>query len=278
MTAADTLAAWGILRADDVVAIARAVGLDLAVAAALLEQESGGGRNVWGSDKVPTAGAYVMGAEVTEAAYHRYRLALASRTAGQQGVGPCQLTAVGFQDQADRLGGCWQPLPNMRVGFSTLAGYIARWGVGPAFRAYNGGAGTVTDPARYPSPAAHAYERQAMAKLARWRDRLGTTNTAANAAPNALEADMLPDERAALLEVRDLLKLMKPGVRLPGRSAGQVNTVDDEFGWTMTAAGIADTTLAELRALAAKVGAGTSLDYGQLARAIVAELSPGKAA
>ncbi len=92
------------------------------------------------------------------------------------------------------------------------------------------------------------------------------------------EDDMTDDERAALFEIRDGLRKMKPGLPLPGRSVGLKNTVDDQFGWTMTAAGIADTTLAELRALASKVGAGLNLDYGQLARAIVAELSPGKAA
>ena len=275
MTAADTLTAWGVLRAGDVVDIARAIGLDVALAAALLEQESGGGRNVWGSDAVPTGGTYVKGAGVTRSTYAAYRIALASRTAGQQGVGPCQLTSVSYQDQADRLGGCWSPGPNMRVGFAVLKGYVDRWGPGPALRAYNGGAGTVTDPARYPSPAAHAYERSAMAKLARWRDRLGPLSATAPAAATSTpeDDDMTPDERSALFELRDLIKASKPGVRLPGRSAGLANTVDDEFGWTMTAAGIADITLAELRGLAGKVGDGTTIDYGKLARAIVAELA-----
>jgi hypothetical protein len=70
---APSLAAWGIQRPDDVVACAASSGLSLAVAASLLEQESGGGRNVWGSDKVDTGGAYVKGAPVTREAYLAYR-------------------------------------------------------------------------------------------------------------------------------------------------------------------------------------------------------------
>ena len=53
----------GILRAAEVV--------DLAAAATLLAVESGGGRNVWGSDGVSTGGIYVKGSEVTQAAYLR---------------------------------------------------------------------------------------------------------------------------------------------------------------------------------------------------------------
>lgn len=176
----DSLTAWGDhVRPAEMVELAAACGLPVAVAAALLEQESGGGRNVWGSDAVSTGGAYMKGAPVTEQTYRAYRAALAARTAGQQGVGPCQLTSVDYQDAADRLGGCWDWRSNCTVGFRLLAGYIARWDLARAFRAYNGGQGTVTDPARYPSPAAHVYEQHAMAKYRTWVTRLGASSTLA---------------------------------------------------------------------------------------------------
>lgn len=104
MSAADSLAAWGILRAAAVVELAELVGLELAAAAVLLEKESAGGLNIWGHDPVSTGGHYRKGGPVTRENYtawrpHRGRL-------GAQGVGPCQLTWSGYQDQADDLGGC----------------------------------------------------------------------------------------------------------------------------------------------------------------------------
>jgi hypothetical protein len=50
MNADQVLAAHGILRAADVVRLARAAGLDLAAAATMLEKESSGGSNVFGHD------------------------------------------------------------------------------------------------------------------------------------------------------------------------------------------------------------------------------------
>lgn len=160
--AVDSLAAWGIQRPREVLEIAAAVGLELACAAVLLEKESGGGRNVWGHDAVPTGGFYDKGDPVTRDAYlawkpHRGRL-------GSQGVGPCQLTWSGYQDQADALGGCWDPAVNMRVGFRVLADLIGQHGARDGFRRYNGS-----------GPAAQRYADDAMRKLAKWRDRLGTT-------------------------------------------------------------------------------------------------------
>jgi hypothetical protein len=171
VTSIESLAAWGIQRPADVVAIADAAGLSLAAACALLDQESGGGHNVWGHDRVTVApGTYVMGAEVTEQAYRAYRAALAAGRAGQQGVGPCQLTARDFQDAADRLGGCWLPIPNMRVGFGLLANYARLWPLADAFRAYNGGAG---NRAHGSNVNADRYSDDAMARFERWQTRLG---------------------------------------------------------------------------------------------------------
>ena len=83
----DVLSRGGILRAAEVV--------DLAAAATLLAVESGGGRNVWGSDGVSTGGIYVKGSEVTQAACLRYK---AARRAGG-GADPAHVARL--QDRAD---------------------------------------------------------------------------------------------------------------------------------------------------------------------------------
>jgi hypothetical protein len=160
-SAAQVLAANGVLRAPEVVELAAAAGLDLAAAATLLQKESGGGRNVWGSDAVTTAGTYVKGAAVTQAAYLAYRTAVRAGRAGRQGCGPTQLTYGPYQDQADALGGCWDWRSNIRVGFSILAKGIRASGLRTGFRAFNGS-----------GAAAERYADDALSKYAIWRSRL----------------------------------------------------------------------------------------------------------
>jgi hypothetical protein len=53
-------------------------------------------------------------------------------------VGLTQLTSPGLQTQADRLGGCWVPKNQLRVGFRFLAGLIAAHGPEVGIRLYNG--------------------------------------------------------------------------------------------------------------------------------------------
>jgi Putative lactococcus lactis phage r1t holin len=160
---ADILAAGGILRAPEVVELAAAAGLDLAAAAVVLIKESGGGRNVWGHDNVPTGGAYVKGAPVTEQAYQAYLAAVNAGRAGRNGCGPMQLTWSGYQQQADQLGGCWDWRCNVTVGFQALAQHIRNSGMRGGFRDYNGS-----------GPAAEAYADNAMAQYLVWATRLGT--------------------------------------------------------------------------------------------------------
>ena len=84
--------------------------------------------------------------------------------------------------------------------------------------------------------------------------------------------DMTPDEHAALMEIRDGLRASGLGKgRLPGRSKGFASSSDDAFGWLLTGAGVADTTLAELRALAAQVQH-PQLDYAELAAELIHQL------
>jgi hypothetical protein len=94
-----------------------------AAACALLMQESSGGHNEYGHDAgMPFEGA----GKVTETNYAEY---VAERDATDpprcQGVGPTQLTWIGYQDQADALRGCWHPLSNMTVGFTAIARFKA---------------------------------------------------------------------------------------------------------------------------------------------------------
>jgi hypothetical protein len=149
----------GNIRPEQTIEAALAEGIDLAVAATLLEKESSGGRNVWGHDGVRTGGIYVMGSEVTEPVYRRYRDALRNGRIGRQGIGPCQCTSAEFQDRADELGGCWDPTANMRSGFRGMQSRIVRAGgdVKAAAKSYNG---------------RESYAVDFMQKLKVWRRRL----------------------------------------------------------------------------------------------------------
>jgi hypothetical protein len=158
--AAESLTAWGILRAAEVVEIAAGAKLELASAATMLEKESGGGRNVWGHDGVSTGGYYTKGAAVTRASYEAWK-PNRSRL-GSQGVGPTQLTYPPLQDQADRLGGCWDWRINVTVGFRHLAELQRQYGIRGGFRRYNGS-----------GPAAEAYADDSMARRAKWQTRIG---------------------------------------------------------------------------------------------------------
>lgn len=167
MNLSEVLAANGILRAPEVIELAAAARLDLAAACVLLAKESGGGRNVWGHDPVPTGGTYDKGDEVTRANYTAYRAAVAAGTAKAQGVGPCQLTYLPFADRADAAGGCWDWRANVATGFAILAELIGRYGERDGFRRYNGA-----------GPAAERYADDAVAKLARWRSILSAYSPA----------------------------------------------------------------------------------------------------
>jgi peptidoglycan hydrolase-like protein with peptidoglycan-binding domain len=154
----ERLRAEGILRPHAVVEEAGRAGLRLPLAIAMLEKESGGGRNVFGHDPTIFAGA----GEVTRARYADYkRRRVASGNRQMQGVGPCQLTWWEFQDTADREGGCWRPEVNMRVGFRHLAALVKQNGEADGARRYNGS-----------GPAAEAYSRDLLARARAWEAKL----------------------------------------------------------------------------------------------------------
>jgi peptidoglycan hydrolase-like protein with peptidoglycan-binding domain len=154
----ERLRAEGVLRPQAVVEEARRAELRLALACALLEKESGGGRNVFGHD--PTI--FVGAGEVTRAKYREYKKRrVASGNNQMQGVGPCQLTWWEFQDSADREGGCWRPEVNMRIGFRHLVALIKQHGESDGARRYNGS-----------GDAAEAYSRDLLAKAKVWEAKL----------------------------------------------------------------------------------------------------------
>jgi len=160
MDAVTALRSYGMGLADELVRAAQAEGIELAAAAAIISMESNG-RNVWGSDPVSTGGAYTKGGPVTQANYLAYRALVKAGKIGRQGVGPAQCTSAGYQDTADALGGCWDPLANYRSGFRGLQRLIAAYGLRDGARRYNGS-----------GPAAERYADTFMARYTLWHSRL----------------------------------------------------------------------------------------------------------
>lgn len=154
------LRAHGIDYPEWTIQAARRAGLKLAYACAMLEKETGGGQNIFGHD--PTI--FIGAGQVTPAKYRAYKRArLASGNRLMQGVGGTQLTWWSIQDAADRLGGCFKPLYNMTIGFASLAALIRKYGPQHGAAAYNGS-----------GPAAEAYGRDFVTKVARWNAILTT--------------------------------------------------------------------------------------------------------
>jgi hypothetical protein len=143
-----------------IVAEAKRAGLQLALACALVEQESSF-RNVFGHDAVknPTP----KGSPVTKERYLRYR-GFRDRGLGAQGVGVTQLTFPPFQDQADALGGCWKVRNQLRVGYRVLADNIAAHGVRGGLATYNAGNPT--------SAVGLKYAAQVLTRRRRWKQVL----------------------------------------------------------------------------------------------------------
>jgi hypothetical protein len=99
---------------------AERAGVPYYILCAFLEQESSGGRNVFGHDSMNCSDD-IKGKRVTKARYEEYKRQ--RPTCGMQGVGPMQLTFHSLQDEADALGGCWKPRINIRYGAGLIADY-----------------------------------------------------------------------------------------------------------------------------------------------------------
>ena len=148
---------------------ARRAGLNPALAFALVERESSF-RNCFGNDVV--VAPQVRGGPVTRASYRRYR-ELRDRGHGAQGVGLTQLTWLSFQEDADRLGGCWKPRVQLRVGFGVLARLMEARGERAGIEAYNG-----------TGPRAERYATELLALSEKW-ERILTSPARTRGAPDA---------------------------------------------------------------------------------------------
>jgi hypothetical protein len=147
--------------ATHILAAIATTGLALSDGLALCEKE-GGFRMVWGHDPVRNPvksppGGYLR---VTRANYLRYK-AYRRLGWGMQGCGHTQPTWYSLQDEADRIGGCWKPYPNLCVGFRHLHQLIAAHGREHGAAAYNG-----------TGPAAEAYGRDFVHKQAAWHRKV----------------------------------------------------------------------------------------------------------
>ncbi len=150
----------GIVIAEIAWDASRQVGVPFWAACAFLVQESAGGQNVFGHD--PTI--FVGAGSVTQEKYTAYK-AERIRTGQCQGVGPMQLTFHTFQDQADALGGCWQPQHNVTQGLRILKGFVdAGKSWHQAAAAYNG---------------SEAYADQMDARFVHWQQLLGAADDVA---------------------------------------------------------------------------------------------------
>ena len=138
---------------------ARRNNVPISLAFAIVEQESNF-RNVFGHDPTSSIPQSWKGSRVTKTKYKTYK----SRRAGHgaQGVGPMQLTWPGFQDEADKLGGCWRPKYNIMVGMEHLGKLLkANTSTQKAVAAYNGS-----------GQAAINYAHAVALRQARWHERL----------------------------------------------------------------------------------------------------------
>jgi len=101
--------------------------------AALTLNESSGGYSIYGHEGSTPE---LYGKEVTKENYEGIYLPNIGQ--GQNGIGPCQLTSSGYQQDANRLGGVWNAYCNCQVGFRLLHELIERYGVWAGFMHYNG--------------------------------------------------------------------------------------------------------------------------------------------
>jgi len=107
--------------------------IPVSLAVALQEQESRG-LNIFGADKrAPFAHQPVTKARVLRLVEH-------VRAGGvSNGVGPMQLTFIGFIDEANRDGGAWQPAVNVATGLGIIAGHVKKHGIRDGLATYNAG-------------------------------------------------------------------------------------------------------------------------------------------
>lgn len=186
VSASSVLRQYGLVLADELIQAAQLEGAEIAVAATLMAGESNA-RNVWGHDPVETGGAYTKGGPVTRENYLAYRALVRTGRIGRQGCGPAQCTSAGYQDSADALGGCWDPVANMRAGLRGLQQLIRRYGVQGGAQRYNGS-----------GALAVAYGRNFVARYQTWSNRLFGTVVAPTPPSTPTEDDEMFQDKYPL--------------------------------------------------------------------------------
>jgi hypothetical protein len=117
--------------------------LPVSLGLALQEQESGGA-NIFGAD----IGGLFPHQPVTKERV--LQLVDHVRAGGvSNGVGPFQLTFIGFLDEANRDGGAWEPAVNIATGLGIIADHIRQHGVRGGLAAYNAGTPTAAKGLKY---------------------------------------------------------------------------------------------------------------------------------
>lgn len=251
MTPADVLAQGGVLDPPIVVAQALAVGLPVALAAAVLEQESGGGRNVWGHDPVENRGIYVPGSPVTEQAYRRYKPLADRGEIGRQGVGPMQLTGRSWQDAADARGGCWSPAANMAAGFAGLVALTNKYGLPEGVRRYNGS-----------GPGAERYRDQVLARYRVWTTRLAGATSEGD--------DLSWTQSEGAPPVPDLYPGRPKGAMLPDPLVALAwDTAHSAVARDMATQAVQKIDALRADIVAGKLAPAAPIDYDQLAKALL---------
>ena len=177
-TPTEILTAGGLVNADLIVQAATATGVPLAIAAAMIQKESGG-RNVYGHDAggvystltgpvVVSGIVYETGADIPVTAFSFVEfLRLVTAGAKSNGVGPAQITYSGYFKQAPDYP-FWDPLANIRFGLTIIADYLdddfSDSSISSAGAHYNGGTN--------PDSKAIAYGADLLAKTNMWRAKL----------------------------------------------------------------------------------------------------------
>ena len=182
-TPAEILTAGGLTNADLIVQAATATSVPLAIAAALIQKETGG-QNIYGHDGSVETGTgvfstkygpvviggttYAQGSNipVTQGNFAEF---LRRVTAGEKsnGVGPAQITYAGYFKKAPDYP-FWDALANIRFGLTILADYLdddfSDSSISAAGARYNGGTN--------PGAKALTYGADLLTKTKAWRAKL----------------------------------------------------------------------------------------------------------
>lgn len=187
-TAVDIIAANGVHNAAAIVRAAKAVGLEVAIAAAIIQKESNG-RNVYGHDRGGVFSTAALGKPadnlVTEANFRTFVTEISKPGAVSNGVGPAQITYKGyFPDAAAKGFRLWHAEDNIRYGLGLFASHLRGSGdIVEAGRAYNG---------------ARQYGVDLAGMVPAWRGRLAG---ASNDVPDRVDflPDLTPEQRLDVL-------------------------------------------------------------------------------